>query len=41
MSKPLESVRNLMANTVMTSPLFGLEQARAVNSDDDPEEMRR
>lgn len=27
MSKPLKNVRNLMANTVMTSPLFGLEQA--------------
>ncbi len=34
-SKPLKSIKNLMANTVLTSPLFNLEQASAVNSDND------
>lgn len=32
-SQPLKSIRNLMANSVLTSPLFSLEQARAKNSD--------
>lgn len=34
-SKPLESVKNQMANTVLTSPLFDLEQASAAGSDPD------
>ncbi len=33
-SKPLNSIKNQMANTILTSPLFDLEQARAFNNDD-------
>ena len=34
-SKPLKNIKNMMANTLITSPLFELESARAKNSDED------
>jgi len=33
-SKPLKNIKNMMANTLITSPLFELESARAKNSDE-------
>ncbi|MCP4104750.1 MAG: AAA family ATPase [Desulfobacteraceae bacterium] len=33
-SKPLKTVKNLMANTILTSPLFALERASTVSSHD-------
>ncbi len=32
-SQPINNIKNMMANTVSTSPLFGLSSARAKNSD--------
>ncbi|MCP4347379.1 MAG: hypothetical protein GY795_17880 [Desulfobacterales bacterium] len=34
-SKPLKTVKNQMANTILTSPLFNLERASAATGDAD------